>query len=52
MIPDERCQREAPPHPDLRCRDHEAFCEVLHSLHRRIVELEQRVAKLEQRKGE
>jgi hypothetical protein len=46
-IPDERDQIEVPPVPDLRCREHGGLCEVTHSLHNRIVGLEQRVKMLE-----
>jgi hypothetical protein len=46
-IPDERDQIEAPRCPDLRCREHDGLCEVAHSLHNRLVELEGRVDKLE-----
>ena len=38
---------DAPRHPDLRCREHDSLCEVTHSLHRRIMELEERVTRLE-----
>lgn len=50
-IPDERDQiyRPQPPMPDLRCLEHGPVCEVVHSLHARIVKLEQRVAILEKR---
>ncbi len=38
---------DAPRHPDLRCREHDSLCKVVHSLHRRIMELEERVTRLE-----
>ena len=46
-IPDERDQMEVPPRPNLKCREHESLCEVTHSLHNRIVKLEERVGILE-----
>ena len=46
-IPDERDQINRPPQPDLRCQEHDGICEVLHSLHARVVALEQRVKALE-----
>lgn len=46
-IPDERDQMEVPHRPDLRCREHGALCEVAHSLHNRVVSLEERVRILE-----
>jgi hypothetical protein len=46
-IPDERDQMEVPPAPDLRCREHDGLCKVAHSLHNRIVQLEQRLKMLE-----
>ena len=45
--PSERDMIDAPRHPDLRCREHDSLCEVAHSLHRRIMELEERVTRLE-----
>lgn len=38
---------ERPPRPDLRCTEHESLCNVIHSLHSRVVALEQRVQQLE-----
>ena len=38
---------ELPQQPDLRCQHHEAMTEVLHSLLRRLMVLEARVAALE-----
>ncbi len=46
-IPDERDQIAAPPKPDLRCGEHGSLCKVAHSLHDRVVMLEQRVSILE-----
>ena len=45
--PSERDMIEAPHRPDLRCREHDSLCEVAHSLHRRLLELEERVTRLE-----
>ena len=52
MIPDERDQIERPKaqrpeRPDLRCAQHEDLVEVVHALHQRVVELEERVSRLE-----
>ena len=49
-IPDERDQIEAPSMPDLRCREHESVCEVVHSIYNRLLLLEDRVRTLEERK--
>ena len=49
-ISDERDQMESPPKPDLRCREHDNVCKVAHSLHNRVLQLEQRVRMLEDRK--
>lgn len=51
-IPDERDQmiRPQPQRPDLRCEEHGGICEILHSLHNRVVMLEQRVKMVEDRK--
>lgn len=47
-IPDERNQISSQPEgPDLRCEEHGGVCELLHSFHRRLVELECRVRTLE-----
>jgi len=46
---DER-KTEAPPKPDLRCKEHENHCELLHDMLGRLMQLEQRVATLEERK--
>jgi len=43
MIPDERDQMYVPPRPDLRCSEHTTMCDVIHSLHTRVVLLEQKV---------
>ena len=48
-IPNERDQIDAPPAPDLRCREHSSLCEVVHSLHDRVVAVEQRLRILEDR---
>lgn len=39
---------DVPRKPDLRCLEHGGVCEVIHSLHGRVVGLEQRVRKLEE----
>lgn len=47
-IPDERDQISSQPErPDLRCEEHAGVCELLHSLHGRLMELEFRVRALE-----
>ncbi len=46
-IPDERDQLEVPKRPDLRCKDHESVCAVVHELLNRVLGLEQRVRTLE-----
>lgn len=48
-IPDERDQMEVPLKPDLRCRDHDGICELLHSLMGKLRKLEQSVARLEEK---
>ena len=50
LVFDERDQIELPEMPDLRCREHGNVCEVVHSIHNRLVLLEARVRKLEERK--
>lgn len=42
---------ETPQRPDLRCRDHEACFEVLHSLVGRLATLESRMATVEERQN-
>ena len=39
--PSERDMMEVPPKPDLRCEEHGSVCEVVHSLHQRLVKLEE-----------
>lgn len=38
---------EVPVKPDLRCKEHGSVCEVVYSLHQRIVQVEAKVRKLE-----
>lgn len=45
--PSERDMIERPEKPDLRCKEHCSICEVIHSLHQRIVQVEAKVRKLE-----
>ena len=40
---------DRPERPDLRCSEHAGTCEVVHSLHSRIVSLEGRMVMLEAR---
>ena len=37
-----------PQRPNLQCIEHEAMCDVLHSIHGRVCMLEQRVRMLEE----
>ena len=46
MIPDERDQIECPERPDLRCSEHNSICAVAHSLHQRLVALEEQVRRI------
>ena len=48
-IPNERDQIDGPHRPDLRCDEHEAYCELLHSLLNRLMRLESQVATLEKK---
>jgi hypothetical protein len=48
-IPDERDQMEVPVRPDLRCKFHEEYYDLLHALLGRLMVLEQRVATLDER---
>lgn len=50
--PSEADMIEVPRRPDLRCWDHEACIEVIHSLVGRVAQLESRVATIEERNGQ
>ena len=46
--PSERDMMEVPERPDLRCVDHESVYEVVHRLYHHLLELEERVRRLEE----
>lgn len=46
-ISDESDQIQRPPRPDLRCEEHGGLCSAVRLLQRAVVELEERVRKLE-----